>query len=168
MKSSYSGFPEGLPIMLEPSGPNFAPHPTPSGSTSFRPDVRPSKSEACDRGRLSTPPDFSRPIVPYTHQSHFIDVLVIFITFLLHLCTALKVSIFHIIMCFLCSFITLLFKITAIFRSTTGSPRFGTNPPACRPPRHEPCRRKCHSGLPQLRTPCRPERRGLPALIPIP
>ena len=28
MKSSYSGFPEGLPIMLEPSGPNFAPHPT--------------------------------------------------------------------------------------------------------------------------------------------
>ena len=27
MKSSYSGFPEGLPIMLEPSGPNFAPHP---------------------------------------------------------------------------------------------------------------------------------------------
>ena len=28
MKSSYSGFPEGLPIMLEPSGPNFAPHPS--------------------------------------------------------------------------------------------------------------------------------------------
>lgn len=27
MKSSYSGFPEGLPIKLEPSGPNFAPHP---------------------------------------------------------------------------------------------------------------------------------------------
>ena len=35
MKSSYSGFPEGLPIMLEPSGPNFAPHPTLKRVTTF-------------------------------------------------------------------------------------------------------------------------------------
>lgn len=30
-KKSYSGFPEGLPIMLEPSGPNFAPPSTIGG-----------------------------------------------------------------------------------------------------------------------------------------
>ena len=31
MKSSYSGLPEGLPIILEPTGPSFAPHPVPGG-----------------------------------------------------------------------------------------------------------------------------------------
>lgn len=35
MKSSYSGLPEGLPIILEPTGPNFAPHPVPGGMIAF-------------------------------------------------------------------------------------------------------------------------------------
>ena len=36
MKSSYSGFPEGLLIMLEPSGPNSAPHPKQTFNQSYR------------------------------------------------------------------------------------------------------------------------------------
>lgn len=54
MKSSYSGFPEGLPIMLEPSGPNFAPHP--NGMI---------RHEARERLFIHTPCYYTGPVFPH-------------------------------------------------------------------------------------------------------